>query len=203
MWSDFFTLFGLPRKLGIDPDELRRRFYDWSRKFHPDFFQRSPTEEQAISLDNSALVNSAYRTLRDPISRAEYLIRLEERAAKAIPAKAPEDLLEELLEIQEALEEAKASGLDSEARRRLERERERLRERSAEEEAKLLGVGREWDALIDESDRAQRDRESVRVRLLDRMREILAVRAYLNAVIGDLSDALGEEAPANVSHRRH
>ncbi len=203
VWSDFFTLFGLPRKLEIDLGELQRRFYDWSRKFHPDFFQQSTVEEQAVSLENSALMNSAYRTLRDPISRVEYLIRLEEGAAKEIPAKAPMDLLEEMLEIQETLEETKASGLDGEARRRLERERERLKERRAMEEAKLLEVGKEWDALVDGRGRVPRDQESVRVRLLDRMKEILAVRAYLTTVINDLSEALGEETHTNVSHRRH
>lgn len=203
VWSDYFTVFGLPRKLAIDLNELQRRFYDWSRKFHPDFFQKADTKEQAISLENSALVNSAYHTLRDPVERVEYLIRLEEGAAKGISAKAPVDLLEEMLEVQEALEVARASGLDAETRTRLGQERGRLSARRAAEEAKLLDVGREWDALVDASGRLPRERDRLRVQLLDRMKEILAARAYLTTVINDLSAALGEETRTNVSHRRH
>jgi molecular chaperone HscB len=187
----------------MDLEGLQRRFYALSRKFHPDFFQSASPAEQAKSLEQSALVNQAYRALRDPISRCEYLIRLEEGAVKGIPAKAPADLLEEMLEVQEALEGAKASGLGVETRARLDRERERLMARRAAEEAKLLNVGSEWDALVDGSGRIPRDQETIRVKLLDRMREILAVRSYLNTVIADLSEALGEETHTNASHRRH
>lgn len=202
-WSDYFDVFGLPRKLGLDLEELQRRFYDWSRKFHPDLFQRATPEEQAISLENSALVNTAYRTLRDPIARVEYLIGLEEGAARGIRPKAPRDLLEEMLLVQEALEGAKASALDAETRKRLTDERARLAERRRAEEDRLLDVGREWDALVDGSGAASSDRDDRRRTLLDRMKEILAVRAYLTTVINDLSDALGEDSQTHVSHRRH
>jgi molecular chaperone HscB len=202
VWSDFFSLFGLPRKLSIDPDELQRRFYDRSRMFHPDFFQQAGAEEQSVSLENSALVNAAYRALRGPISRVEYLIRLEEGAAREIRAKAPADLLEKMLELQEAIEDARASGLDGEARRRLEEERRSLLARREAEESRLLEVGREWDALIDESGRIPRGLEAARSRLLERMKEILAAAAYLTTVIDRLNEALGEET-AHVPHRRH
>ena len=202
-WSDYFDVFGLPRKLGLDLEELQRRFYDWSRKFHPDLFQRATPEEQAISLENSALVNTAYRTLRDPIARVEYLIGLEEGAARGIRPKAPRDLLEEMLLVQEALEGAKASALDAETRKRLTDERARLAERRRAEEDRLLDVGREWDALVEGSGAASPDRDDRRRKLLDRMKEILAVRAYLTTVINDLSDALGEDSQTHVSHRRH
>jgi molecular chaperone HscB len=203
VWSDYFTIFGLPRKLAIDLNELERRFYDWSRKFHPDFFQKADREEQTISLGNSALVNAAYRTLRDPVGRVEYMIRLEEGAARGISAKAPVDLLEEMLEVQEALEEARASGLGADGRKRLEQERERLSARRAAEEVQLQGLGREWDGLVDASGRIPRERDRLRVQLLDRMKGVLAARAYLTTVINDLSAALGEETHTNVSHRRH
>ena len=203
VWSDYFKVFGLPRKLGLDFEELQRRFHDWSRKFHPDLFQRATPEEQAISLENSALVNTAYRTLRDPIARVEYLIGLEEGAVKGIPPRAPLDLLEEMLEVQEALEVAKASALDAEARKRLADERARRAERRRAEEERLLDAGRQWDALVGGSGAAARDRDGLRRKLLDRMKEILAARAYLTTVINDLSEALGEETHIHVSHRRH
>ena len=203
VWSDYFDVFGLPRKLGLDLEELQRRFYDWSRKFHPDLFQRATPEEQAISLENSALVNTAYRTLRDPIARVEYLIGLEEGAVKGIPPKAPLDLLEEMLLVQEALEGAKASALDAQTQKRLTDERARLADRRRAEEERLLDVSREWDALVEGSSAASRDRDDLRRKLLDRMKGILAVRAYLTTVINDLSDALGEDSQTHVSHRRH
>jgi molecular chaperone HscB len=203
VWSDYFSVFGLPRKLGLDLNELQRRFYDWSRKFHPDFFQQATPKEQAISLENSALVNTAYRTLRDPIARVEYLIALEEGAVKEIPPKAPLDLLEEMLLVQEALEAAKASALDGETRKRLAGERDRLMERRRAEEDRLREVSGEWDALVDGRGHTSGDRENVRRKLLDKMKEILAARAYLNTVINDLGEALGEETHTYVSHRRH
>ena len=202
VWSDYFSLFGLPRKIMLDPGELRERFYDWSRKFHPDFYQQASSGEQTISLENSALVNTAYRTLRDPFKRVEYLVNLEEGAVKGIPPKAPTDLLEEMLDVQETLEEAKAGGLDAKTRARLDEERGRLIDRRSAEEAGLWEVSREWDALVD-GGAIVSGRDEIRRTLLDRMKAILATRAYLNMVINDLSEALGEETHTNVSHRRH
>lgn len=197
---DYFEVFGLPRKLGIDPNELQRRFYELSRRVHPDFFQTATPAEQAGSLARSALINRAYRTLRDLVPRVEYLIQLEEgretrEGDTGIKPKAPMDLLEEMLEVQEALQEAKTGGLDEATCRRLREEQARLAERRTAEEASLLVLGREWDIIVG----GDGDRKG----LLDRMKQALAARAYLNTVINDLSDALGEEAYRNVSHRRH
>ncbi|HEX2441499.1 MAG TPA: Fe-S protein assembly co-chaperone HscB, partial [Methylomirabilota bacterium] len=106
--SDFFEVFGLERRLAIDVAALQRRFYELSRQWHPDFHQAAPPEEQARVLAESARVNAAYRTLRDPIARVEYLIRLEEgrdtKEGAAVKPKAPPELLAEMFEIQEALE---------------------------------------------------------------------------------------------------
>jgi len=198
---DYFAVFGLPRKVGLDPEELERRFHELSRKVHPDFFQAATPAEQAVGLERSALVNRAYRTLRDPIARCDYLVRLETGEESAgVPARSPADLLEEMLEVQEALEEARAAGLSAEIRARLASERERLMARRAAEEAKLQSTAGEWDALVDGSGRLQ---DAIRVKLLDRMKETLAARAYLTAVVNDLSRALGEEIRTDVSYRRH
>src|SRR6267378_6961696 len=113
---DHFEVFGLPRRLGIDAAELQRAFYELSRRGHPDFHQAASPERQAEILEASARLNAAYRALRDPIARIEYLVRLEEgretREGATIKPKAPPELLEEMFEIQEALEEATAGGLD-------------------------------------------------------------------------------------------
>src|SRR5688572_26967114 len=73
---NFFEVFGLDRKLAIDAAALQRRFYELSREHHPDFHQAAPADAQARVLEASARVNAAYRALRDPIARVEYLIRL-------------------------------------------------------------------------------------------------------------------------------
>src|SRR5260370_19716517 len=76
--QDYFEVFGLPRLLAIDGAELERRFYALAREHHPDFHQAAPPEARARVEETSALVNAAYRTLRDPIARVDYLVRLEE-----------------------------------------------------------------------------------------------------------------------------
>ena len=65
--TDYFTVFGLPRKLTVDADALQRRFYELSREHHPDFHQGTDAARQAEALARSALVNRAYRALRDPL----------------------------------------------------------------------------------------------------------------------------------------
>ncbi|MBI2527710.1 MAG: Fe-S protein assembly co-chaperone HscB [Candidatus Rokubacteria bacterium] len=194
--NDYFAVFGLPRKLRLDPEELRRRFYELSRVHHPDFHQGASEEAQARALSASALVNRAYRALRDPLGRVEYLVALEEgREGDEARPRAPMDLLEEMLEVQEALQEARAAGLDEASRQRLDAERQRLIARRASEEEAIAARAPAWDAAVD----GQGDRRG----LLDWFKQRLAARAYLGTVIEDLSDALGEEEEGHVSHRRH
>ena len=195
---NYFEVLGLPRRLQIDADELQRRFYELSRRHHPDFHQAAPAEDQARALEASALVNAAYRALRDPIARVEYLVRLEEgREATdgaTVTPKAPPDLLEEVFEIQETLAEAKAGGLQAGVRASLAAQRERLVERCRAEEGRLAGeLTRAWDAA------GAAERPAV----LAACAETLARRAYLRTVIDDLSQALGEEEGRIVANRRH
>ena len=144
---DFFTLFSLPRHLHIDTAALEKAFYAQSRKLHPDRFAAKPQAEQDAALAASSQLNDAYRTLRDPIARTEYLlslegIQLEEQsraatdAAKAAGTEkkqvAPPDLLEEAFELNMALEELKM-GDDPDARAQLESERTKFTAMLAED----------------------------------------------------------------------
>ncbi len=197
--NDYFEVFELPRKLQVDLDALQRRFYELSRLHHPDFHRMAGEDDQAAALERSALINRAYRALRDPLARVEYLIALEEgretKEAAGVKPKPPTDLLEEMLEVQEALEGAKTSGLDARARERLARERQGLMERRAAGDAAIVDRFVEWDRAIDTS--------GGREPLLEWFKEALATRAYLRTVIDDLGDALGEDQDTHVSHRRH
>ncbi len=194
---DYFEVFGLPRRLVVDTDELQRRFYALSRQHHPDFHQGADAGTQARALEASALVNAAYRTLRDPIARVEYLLRLEDGGAP--PAGAPGRVtappeLAEMFEIQEALAEARQGRIDEAVRETLRAERDRLAERRAAEERRLSQtLAHDWDAAGDQ------DRPAV----LAAARRALATRAYLGTVIDDLSAALGENEESLVSNRRH
>ena len=195
---DHFEMFGLPRRRAIDAAMLQRRFYELSRRHHPDFHHGASAEDQARALETSARVNTAYRAVRDPVARIEYLVRLEEgretKEGATVKPAAPPELLAEMFEIQEMLEEAKGGGLDDEGRTRLADERARLRARDAEEEGALCGpLSAAWDAAPD---------AAAKVRALDAFRRALAVRAYLRTVIDDLTDALGE-GQEHVAHHRH
>src|SRR5215469_13207329 len=95
--KDFYEFFGLDRKLTLNTDDLQKRFYDLSRQWHPDRFSRKGMEEQARALEATAVLNDGYRTLRDPVKRAEYLLTEEgfpigEQRSKDVPP----ELLEEV-----------------------------------------------------------------------------------------------------------
>lgn len=117
---DYFTFFGLPRKLNVDVGGLGQEFYQLSRKLHPDLFSGADKREQEWSLEQSSQLNDAYRALKDPIKRTEYLLRLEgvelEEQSKSATEQAratgevkkqvvPPDLLEEVFDLNMQLEE--------------------------------------------------------------------------------------------------
>ncbi|APG19218.1 co-chaperone HscB [Kosakonia radicincitans] len=73
---DYFTLFGLPAQYPLDVQALATRFQDLQRQFHPDRFASRPQAEQLAAVQQSATINQAWQTLRNPLSRAEYLLSL-------------------------------------------------------------------------------------------------------------------------------
>ena len=192
--ADYFTCLGFPRRLTIDPQKLEAKFYELSRAFHPDFYQNKSETEQAISLSNAATLNTAYRTLRDPIQRAEYLLAIEAGAVKEIRTSPPADLFEEILELQETLEEYRESDQSSEAgqqlRSKLQAEQHTLEERKHEMETQLERLFVEWDALQDRGEATSQTRAD-RDRLLKQMREILSNRTYVKNIVNDLVATIG------------
>ena len=191
---DYFTCLGFPRKLVIDLHALEAKFYQMSRVFHPDFYHGKDDSEQSISLGNSALVNVAYRTLKDPIQRAEYLLRLESGSAKDIRNSPPADLFEEILALQDDLDayreatETQASNLQ-ELRARLQLGRESLEQRQREIEGELVTLFAQWDALPEQeaSDTVLPQKEAV----LRGIREVLSNRTYIHNIVDDLVTTLG------------
>src|ERR1700732_990944 len=117
--TGYYELLGIPRSLNLSLDELQKRYYELSRQLHPDRFMQKPEAEQQRALDMSSALNDAYRTLKDPVKRAQYLLSIEgfdigEQRSKDVPP----ELLEEVFELNMALEEMKSG--DESARGQLE-----------------------------------------------------------------------------------
>jgi len=104
---EYFRIFDLPPKLDIDMADLQRRFHELSRQHHPDYHTTQSADAQERSLRMTALLNDAYRTLRDPTRRAEYLVRSS--GLDVDGRKVPQSLLMEVFEINEELEAVRAA----------------------------------------------------------------------------------------------
>lgn len=186
---DYFTCLRLPRHLNVDPQQLEANFYELSRTFHPDFYSNKDETEQSISLGNSALLNTAYRTLKDPIQRAEYLIRLEAGSAKEIRSAPPADLFEEILELQEDLEEFRALSPEqhpveyAQLRDKLTKDRKTLEQHKHQLESQLFEKFDAWDALQEQDSQGITAEKEL---LLKNMQEILSNRTYVRNMVNDL-----------------
>ncbi len=174
---DHFALFGLPRCFHLDPKDLERRYHELSRRFHPDYFQRASETEREISLANTARVNLAYRTLRDPMERTAYLVRLVGGPSEVADSaeKPPSDLFEEVLELQELMEEAR--GGSAEILERLAKARDRWRERDWQRLERLERMKGDWDARQDP-------------RIIEEMKQILGQAGYFARLLADIDAAL-------------
>ena len=151
--GDYFQFMGLPRKLHLDAAELERRFRALSRQFHPDFFYNATSAERRASLERSSYLNDAYRMLRSPITRLQYLLQIE-GLAPAGPAEAtrqvPPGLLEEVFALNEELDEIRelrGSGAPAaDWQLRLERARQPIEAKRIQHEAELEALSAKWDA---------------------------------------------------------
>lgn len=188
--TDYFAFFALPQKLTIDPAALEGQFLKLSWKLHPDNFVRASEYERDLSLERSSQLNDAYRTLRDPITRVEYLLlKLGLRKEGTTKQQAPPELLEEVFELNESLDElreARVEGGDlTNLRQRLEAAQKSFQEKLAEVDEELAAVGSDWDAALDTNgDASKRDA------LLARMNEILNRRSYIRNLVNGVSQEL-------------
>jgi molecular chaperone HscB len=205
MTSDYFSLFSLPQHLHLDLAALEKTFYAQSRKLHPDRFASQPPEAQQNALAASSQLNDAYRTLRDPILRTEYLlslqgIQLEEQSRAATDlAKstgtqkkqvAPPDLLEEAFELNMALEEMKMGGDDPDARRELETARTKFTAMLAETQQQLESLWTQWDAAVDAAAVADPSADTAKESAKLAMVALLNRRSYIRNLVRDVNAAL-------------
>ena len=188
--TDNFGFFGLERKLGLDVAALERRFYELSWKLHPDNFHNASAEEQELSLEKASVLNDAWRTLRDPVARVEYVLELEGvRREGEIKQQAPPDLLAEVFELNEYLEELRAAHrAGGKAAQEL---RNHLEEARASFQQKLETVLAELTAQFAGFDSAKDD--AARKAALQKMSEILNRHSYIRNLVRNVTDELDEE----------
>ena len=110
---DHFAMLGLEPAYDLSPEVLFERFVALSRQVHPDYFSEGQDRQQRLAMLNSARLNQAYRTLRDPFSRAEYLLELAGGSSSAEDRTVPPNLLAEAMALREQIEEAKAQAADT------------------------------------------------------------------------------------------
>ncbi len=202
--ADYFTFFSLPPKLHLDTSALEKAFYSLSRKLHPDRFASKPPAEQEAALAQSSQLNDAYRTLKDPILRTQYLLTLEgiqlEEQSKAATEAArttgiekrqvvPPELLEEVFELNMQLAEMRAANKmgedEPELRRDLMTAKDAFDDRMVEAQAELEALWSHWDAALDAGDRA------AQIKARDAMVTVLNKRNYLRNLVRDVNEALG------------
>lgn len=195
---DYFAVFGLPRKLNIDIAALERSFYKLSRKLHPDVYARASADEQQWSTEQTSLLNDAYRTLKNPVARTEYLLKLEgkpvaseEQAQDGKPkdSRAPADMLEEVFELNMQLEEMRMNRKmgedDPSLRGDLEKARSQFEGQLSALDEELKTHWQQWDAAVEAG--ATTNAEPVK----DKMFALLDRRRYIRNLVRDVNDALG------------
>jgi molecular chaperone HscB len=176
---DYYEFFDLPRRLGLDAEDLKSRFYTLSRLLHPDRYTRRSEQERRFSLEASSILNDAYRVLKDPIRRAEYVLRQEgfpvgDQRNKDVPP----ELLEEVFELNMALDELR--GGDLEVLPQLEEMRNRFLE--------MLGaIDSELEALFARHDAAAGEQ---RRQVLAQIRSTLNRRRYISNLIQEVDRQL-------------
>jgi molecular chaperone HscB len=182
--GDYFAFLGIPRKLNVDVADLERRFRALSRQFHPDFFYNASPAERRASLERSSYLNDAYRTVRNPVARVEYLLGLEGFPPRSPetgdgPPQVPAEMLEEVFALNEELDEVRAlrgGGAAPEVwRARLDRARAPIDARREAHETELQDLSARWDALAADTGVDAGEKTAI----LEALRERVLERNYI------------------------
>jgi molecular chaperone HscB len=173
----YYEALGLPPALSLDAADLKKRFLERSREHHPDRFARASAAERQTALEMTALLNDSYRTLKDPVERADYFLE----SSGIPPSKAaPPELLEEVFELNMALEELR--GGDNSARPQLVEAGERFRGMLDEAATELQTLFTEFDGSQDTA-------------VLKRIRQALDRRRYISNLVRDVEKELVQAEP--------
>jgi len=190
--TDYFALFGLPRKLWIEMGGLEQKFLQLSWKLYPDNFVNAGEDERELSLKRSSELNDAYRALKDPVARVEYLLAIEgERKEGEKKQEAPPELLEEVFELNESLDklrEAKAAGLELDGmKERLHTAEKNFGEKLTEVDAEMQATAKDWDKSLDAG-----ANDATRKKIMARLNEHLNRRSYIRNLVMNVAKVLKE-----------
>jgi molecular chaperone HscB len=172
--SNYFDFFGLPHRLNLDSKDLESRFYALSKQWHPDRFARASADQRRISENATATLNDGYRTLKEPVSRAEYLLKehgfdIGEQKSGNVPP----ELLEEVFELNMALEEVE------ESRPQLEEARQKFLAMREQIDRELFSQFAAYDEAQDQA-------------TLETIRGILNRRKYIRNLLNQVDRALSD-----------
>jgi molecular chaperone HscB len=171
----FYEAFGLEPALSLDADDLKKRFYERSRLWHPDRFGRASAEEQQKALDMTSTLNDAFRTLRDPACRGEYFFK---ESGVELSRQLPSGTLEEFFELNMALEELRSG--DQSVRPQLIEARDKYSGLLAEMEKQLVGFFDLYDRYT----------PSEREMILESIQDLLNTRRYIANLLREVDKQL-------------
>ncbi|MEJ2901740.1 iron-sulfur cluster co-chaperone HscB C-terminal domain-containing protein [Pedobacter panaciterrae] len=101
--TDYFAFYGLPLSFNPDVALVKQKFYEFSKKYHPDFYINESDEKQAEVLELSTVNNKAYQVLSDPQKRLHYVLELKGLLKEGENYVLPQSFLMEMMDINEAL----------------------------------------------------------------------------------------------------
>ncbi|HEY4327684.1 MAG TPA: Fe-S protein assembly co-chaperone HscB [Mucilaginibacter sp.] len=100
---NYFEFYGIPESFNPNTAFLKKKFYELSKQYHPDFYANEDDAKQQEILELSTLNNKAYQTLSDPYKRLEYILRTHELLLEGAKPQLPSDFLMEMMDINERL----------------------------------------------------------------------------------------------------
>lgn len=107
---NYFEFYGMSVSFLIDESRLKKKFFELSRKFHPDFYLKSSEEEQTKILELASLNNKAFKTLNNIDSRIKYVLELKGMMDEEEKYQLPKDFLAEMMELNEELMEVSSEN---------------------------------------------------------------------------------------------
>jgi molecular chaperone HscB len=181
--QSYFAKLGYPTEtLNLDLSDLDTRFFALSKKFHPDRFASKTPEEVQLSHDWSSEINNAYRTLKDPVSRAKYIVERELGSFEEKSAKVPMEMAELFFELHDVLDIIRDSDGNppADAVKQAEEARADLQKKVRYLEASLQSKFTEYDFRHEKATLAE-------------IKEILSERSYIKSFLREMDSTLGEK----------
>ena len=102
---NYFDFYGLPEAFNLNDADVKKKFYQLSKQYHPDFYANENEAKQQEILELSTLNNKAYQTLANPAKRLEYILRLHNLVSEGAKPQLPADFLMEMMDINERIME--------------------------------------------------------------------------------------------------